>query len=308
MGKPRSKKTTKKASSRRRVAGGGANVRRGKASASETGERKARPARPARKRAPRGKPTDKEMGKERIQKVLSHFGVASRRGVEEMVAEGRISVNGKTIGTLPCFVDAAADEIRLDGHPLRLRHDPQSVYYLLNKPRGVVCTQQDPSGRPRAVDLVPAATGRVYCVGRLDKESTGLILLTNDGELTDYLTHPKHGVMKTYVAEVDGRVTGDQIEVLKSGMYLDGKKTQGARIKVLRRRVASTALEIKLTEGRNREIRRMLARLGNKVRRLKRTAIGPVTDRGLKIGSYRELCSREVSRLSSCGRAAEPKA
>ena len=256
------------------------------------------PARPRDKR-----PTDKEMGKQRIQKVLSRFGVASRRAIEQMVADGLVSVNGRTVRKLPCFVDPQADLIRLDGRTLNLGPDRQKVYYLLNKPRGVVCTQVDPSGRPRAVDIVPHPAGRIYCVGRLDKESTGLIILTNDGELTEYLTHPSHGVMKTYAVEVDGLVTGDQIEKLRKGVYIDGKRTGGVWIKVLRRRVKTTSLEIRLTEGRNREIRRMLARLGNKVRRLKRIAIGPVTDRGLKIGNYRILTQRDVARLRTCGRA-----
>lgn len=254
------------------------------------------------KRSAGGRPTDKEMGKQRIQKVLGRFGVASRRAVEEMVAEGRISVNGRKIGKLPCFIDPDVDEIRVDGQMLRLGPDRRKVYYLLNKPRGVVCTQVDPAGRPRVVDLVPHPSGRVYCVGRLDKETTGLIIVTNDGELTEYLTHPRHGVMKTYVVEVEGRVTGDQITKLRKGVHIDGKQTRGVWIKVLRRRVSTTSLEIRLTEGRNREIRRMLARLGNKVRRLKRTAIGPLTDRGVKIGNYRVLTPREVTRLRTCGR------
>ena len=329
----RQKKTSKKPTSRRGTAAKGKGVRRAKAASSRRGAGKARPPAqrakprtdskltdkeiderlagksPTRRAKPRagGKPSDKEMGKQRIQKVLGRFGIASRRAVEEMVVEGRISVNGRVIGTLPCFVDPAVDEIRLDGRTLRIGAETHSVYYLLNKPRGVVCTQSDPAGRPRAVDLAPPDAGRVYCVGRLDVESTGLIILTNDGELTEYLTHPRHGVMKTYVVEVEGRVEGEQIETLKKGMYIDGKRTQGAWVKVLRRHPKTPSLEIRLTEGRNREIRRLLARLGNKVRRLKRTAIGPLTDRGLKIGNVRLLRHSEVRRLRTCGRPVERK-
>jgi len=302
MSAQRRGKTPKKPAGGRKGAAPGPKPRRAKAAGPRrTG---ARPTSSRRTKKPTAEhPTDKEMGKQRIQKVLASFGFASRRAVEEMVAEGRISVNGRKVAKLPCFVDPQVDDIRIDGSTLRLGHDRRRVYYLLNKPRGVLCTQVDPSGRPRAVDLVPQAPGRIYCVGRLDKESTGLLILTNDGELTEYLTHPSHGVMKTYVVEVDGRVTGDQIDRLKKGLYIDGKRTRGPRIKVLRRRPKTTSLEVGLTEGRNREIRRMLARLGNKVRRLKRTAIGPVTDRGLKIGSHRELTPREVARLRTCGRA-----
>ena len=300
---PKTPKTPKTSPARRKGAPPDKGPRRGKAAPPRRQRPRSHAAAPAQApQAPDGSPTDREMGKQRIQKVLSRYGVASRRAIEEMVAEGRISLNGRRVDRLPCFVDPEIDEIRLDGQTLRLAPDRRKVYYLLNKPRGVVCTQADPAGRHRAVDLVPHPAGRIYCVGRLDKESTGLIILTNDGQLTEYLTHPKHGVMKTYVVDADGSVTGDQIEKLRKGVHIDGKRTQGVWIKVLRRRIKTTSLEIRLTEGRNREIRRMLARLGNKVRRLKRTAIGPLTDHGLKTGNYRVLTPREVARLRTCGR------
>jgi len=239
----------------------------------------------------------------RIQKLLSAAGVASRRGVEQLVLEGRITVNGKPVSEIPCFVDADADRICVDGRRVRTRDERRKVYFLLNKPRGVVCTQSDPQGRPKAVDLVPPVGRRVYCVGRLDVASSGLILLTNDGELTQYLTHPRHGVAKTYEVQVDGRLTGEQIARLKRGVYLDGRRLAPAAIKVLRKAPERSLLEITLTEGRNREIRRILARLGHKVRRLKRTAIGPVRQRGLKPGSFRELTARELTQLRRCGAA-----
>jgi len=245
------------------------------------------------------------MSKLRIQKFLAEAGVASRRAAEEMVLQGRVAVNGVRVEALPCFVDPARDRVRVDGKVVRPAPAARS-YFLLNKPRGVVCTQRDPSGRPRAVDLVPQGKGRLYCAGRLDVDSTGLVLLTNDGELTEYLTHPRHGVVKTYVVEIDGRITGDRIEKLKAGTYLDGKRTQGARVKVLRRGQARSLLEIRLTEGRNREVRRILARLGYKVRRLKRVAIGPITDRGLKVGHFRPLLGQEVRRLAHCGEKRKP--
>lgn len=241
------------------------------------------------------------MARMRIQKALSQAGAASRRAVEQMVLEGRVSVNGEQVRELPCFVDLAADEVRLDGTRVRAPSS-RKVYFLLNKPRGVACTQHDPQGRPRAVDLIPPIGERVYCVGRLDIESTGLILLTNDGELTQHLTHPSSGVVKRYVAEVDGRPTAEAIAALKAGTYLDGRRTRPAVVKVLRRSNKRSLLEIGLSEGRNREIRRVLARLGHRVRRLKRVAIGPVTDKGLKVGGYRRLRAAEVAALRRCGR------
>ncbi|MFP4054661.1 MAG: pseudouridine synthase [Phycisphaerae bacterium] len=242
------------------------------------------------------------MGKLRIQKYLAEAGVASRRAAEEMVTEGRVEVNGKILVDLPIFVAPDADEVIVDGKPVRPSDAKAGrMYFLLNKPRGVVCTQSDPQGRPRAVDLIPSLPSRVYCVGRLDLDSTGLIVLTNDGDLTEYLTHPRHQVTKTYVVEIPSRVEGDAINVIKKGIYLDGKKTQRSAVKVLKRDRNRTLMEIRLTEGRNREIRRMLARVGYKVRRLHRKAIGPITDRGVKIGNYRPLRPAEVEALRSAG-------
>jgi 23S rRNA pseudouridine2605 synthase len=245
------------------------------------------------------------MSKARISKVLAGAGVASRRAIEEMVLEGRITVNGEFVAKLPCFVDLQEDEIRVDGRPVR-RKAAQLQYFLINKPRGVVCTQRDPAGRPRAVDLLPKTPERLFPVGRLDVETTGLLILTNDGDLTEYLTHPSHGVEKTYVAEVEGRMTPGSIEALKKGVYLDGRRTQRARVKVLRRSAERSLVEITICEGRNREVRRLLARLGHKVRRLKRTGLGPLTDRGLKIGSCRVIRPKEVKQLRECGRASSP--
>jgi 23S rRNA pseudouridine2605 synthase len=242
------------------------------------------------------------MSKLRLQKYLAEAGVASRRAAEEMILEGRVEVNGKILVDLPIFVDPGADEVVVDGKSIRPSDAKAGrMYFLLNKPRGVVCTQSDPQGRPRAIDLIPSLPSRVYCVGRLDLDSTGLIVLTNDGDLTEYLTHPRHQVTKTYVVEIPSRVEGEAISVIKKGIYLDGKKTQRSAVKVLKRDRNRTLMEIRLTEGRNREIRRMLARAGYKVRRLHRKAIGPITDRGVKIGNYRPLRPAEVEALRSAG-------
>ena len=239
------------------------------------------------------------MTQTRIQKVLAEAGVASRRAAEQMILDGRIDVNGKLVTELPCFV-TEEDRIRVDGQRLR-RTASKKVYYLLNKPRGVVCTQSDPQGRRRAADLIDAGGERIYCVGRLDVDSTGLLILTNDGEFTQLMTHPSHGVEKTYVVEIEGALAGEDIDKLKGGMYVAGHRTRGAKIKVLRRGATRSLLEIRLSEGRNRQVRRMLSSLGCKVRRLKRVAIGGLTDRGIKIGRYRMLKSGEVRGLRNAG-------
>ncbi len=244
------------------------------------------------------------MPKIRIQKVLSAAGVASRRAIEQMVRDGRITVNDRAITDLPCFVESD-DEICVDGG-LVSAAPGETVVFLLNKPKGVVCTQRDPAGRRRAVDLIPPIPQRVYCAGRLDADSTGLVVLTNDGELTNYLTHPRHGVTKTYVVEVDGRIGGDAVQRLKSGVWLDGTK-RSAWVKVLRRSSTRSVLQVRICEGRNRQVRRVLSRLGYRARRLKRTAIGPLTDRGLKVGTFRQLTAGEIAKLRRAGAGEEDK-
>jgi 23S rRNA pseudouridine2605 synthase len=241
------------------------------------------------------------MAKERIQKFLSAAGAASRREAEQMILDGRVQVNGKLVVDLPFFVDEEVDQVRVDGRAIRRRR--RTVHFLLNKPRGVVCTQSDPQGRPRAVDLVGPLAGRLHTVGRLDVESTGIILLTNDGALTQYLTHPRYGVTKTYVAEIDSRLTNEELRRLREGGYQDGRRTSGAAVKVLKSGPAWSVIEVTLTEGPNREVRRVLAKLGHKVKKLKRIAIGPITDRGVKIGNFRALSSQEVQQLRGAGRA-----
>ena len=232
----------------------------------------------------------------RIQKYLASVGVASRRGVEEIIEQGGVEVNGKVITKLPCFVIPEKDEIVVEGSKIR-RKRGNFVYYLVNKPKGVICTSNDPEGRISIIDMIPPSNQRVYCVGRLDADSTGLVLLTNDGEMTNRLTHPRYGVEKTYLVNVTGRVEGSDIQKILAGQYNDGKRTRPAGIKIIRRNQNSTLLEIKLREGKNREIRRLIARRGYKVRRLRRVAIGPLTDRGLKAGNYRPIDNDELSRL-----------
>ncbi|MBN1844572.1 MAG: rRNA pseudouridine synthase [Sedimentisphaerales bacterium] len=236
---------------------------------------------------------------ERLQKVMAQAGVASRRHCEEMIREGLVSVNGKVCTELPILVDTARDRIRVAGR--RLHVEPK-VYFLLHKPKKVVCTNYDPQGRRRAVDLLTGVKQRVYPVGRLDTDSRGLLILTNDGELTEQLTHPRHGVVKTYVAEISGLITAEQVDQLKKGMYFESGKATAERVKILRRGPKRSLLEIALREGRNRQIRRMLSRLGHPVQELTRVRIGPLTLRGLGPGKFRPLQPKEVQRLRLAGK------
>ncbi len=225
-------------------------------------------------------------GGERLQKVLAQRGYGSRRVCEEMIADGRVAVNGE-IAVLGRRVDVDVDVVTLDGKPLSVR--PGRVYYLLNKPVGVVTTASDPQGRPTVVDIVPGEP-RVFPVGRLDRDTEGLLLLTNDGELTLRLTHPRYGVEKEYLAEVDGgEVRAGTLRRLRDGVELDDGMTAPARVSQPDRGV----LRLAIHEGRNRQIRRMCEAVGHPVRRLVRVRIGPIADRRLGPGEWRELTSEE---------------
>ena len=234
----------------------------------------------------------------RIQKLLSEAGIASRRAIEQMILDGRLTVNGQLVAQLPCFVDPDKDDIVLDGKAVAKRAAPK-VYLLLNKPRGVICTPGDPQGRPSVFDMLPPARQRVYCFGQLDHDSAGLVLLTNDGDLTQKLTHARDGLERRYVIEVDGRLMEPAINAIKSGTYLDGRRTRPARIKVLQRSPERSMLELDLVETVNREPRRVLAKVGHKVRRLKRIGLGPLSDEGIKIGRFRKLAPHEVRALQT---------
>jgi len=239
------------------------------------------------------------MAKVRIQKLLSESGVASRRAVEDMILNGRVTVNGELVTSLPCFVDPREDEIRVDNRPVRKR-PAEPLYFLLNKPKGVVSTQSDERGRPRAVDLLPiGGDQRVYSVGGLDAETTGLVLLTNDGELTQMLTHPRHGVARKYVAEIDGQLTPEQIAELKQGVRIEGQRQAGLNVRVELSSPVRSFVELELTSPRHVDIRRSLDQLGHPVKRLKRVTIGPLSDKGLKVGHHRPLTPREVEQLKA---------
>jgi len=231
---------------------------------------------------------------ERIQKVLARAGVASRRAIEEMVVRGRIRVNGKRV-ELGRRIDPSKDVVEVDGSRVPLSSD--LVYYLMNKPVGVVTTASDEAGRETVIDLLDDVDTRVYPVGRLDLDSGGALLLTNDGDLALRLTHPRYGVHKTYLAEVEGSVKDRTVRQIARGVELDDGVTAPTRARLVERTPGGTLIEISLAEGRNRQIRRMLEAVGHPVRRLVRTAIGPLMLGRLKPATYRRLKPDEVREL-----------
>ncbi len=238
---------------------------------------------------------------ERLQKVLAAAGLGSRRHCEQLILAGRVEVDGKVVTELGTRVESGREQIRVDGARLPR---PRRVYYALNKPPGVVCTNRDPSGRPRAIDLVPAQRERLFTVGRLDLHSEGLILLTNDGELANLLTHPRYAVGKTYRVLVAGHPGREVTGRLRRGVRLAEGLAKVASVQIKKPYKQSTLLEIVLNEGRNREIRRVLARVGHKVLRLTRIAIGPLRLGDLAPGEYRRLGRREVDALRRAARGA----
>jgi 23S rRNA pseudouridine2605 synthase len=231
----------------------------------------------------------------RLQRALASAGYGSRRQCEELIIEGRVLVDGKIVTELGVTVQPSAQKIYVDGTPLKPR---RLVYYALNKPTGVVTTNVDPEGRPRVIDLIPPDE-RVFPVGRLDRSSEGLILLTNDGDLAQRLAHPSYEVSKVYRVTVAGRMEAETLRKMERGIYIaEGQvKVEGA--KILRTRGRATELEITLKEGKNREIRRILARLGHKVQQLKRIAIGPLRLGEMPTGAYRKLSFEELKKLKT---------
>ncbi|HPP52760.1 MAG TPA: pseudouridine synthase [Thermoguttaceae bacterium] len=230
----------------------------------------------------------------RLQKVLASAGLGSRRQCEELILAGRVEVDGQVAAELGVRVDPLRQEIRVDGERIRLH---RLAYYAVNKPSGVVCTHRDPSGRRRVIDLVPTEGERLFPVGRLDLHSEGLILLTNDGELANRLTHPRYGVEKTYRVQVAGQPTTEVLAKLQQGVWSSEGKLKAERIKVLGKHKQSTFLEMVLAEGRNRQIRRMLARVGHKVLQLTRLSVGPIRLGKLKPGQSRPLTAEEIEAL-----------
>ncbi|MGI9471825.1 MAG: pseudouridine synthase [Rubripirellula sp.] len=230
---------------------------------------------------------------QRLQRYLASAGFGSRRQCEELIEAGRVDVDGTTITKLGATVDSKTQKVRVDGVLLKKQ---KLVYYAVNKPVGVVTTNRDPMGRPRVVDLVPPDE-RVFPVGRLDRSSEGLILLTNDGDLAQKLTHPKFGVRKVYRVTVAGKVDTETMRQMRKGIYIAEGFVRVEGAKLLKSRSRSTEMEIVLREGKNREIRRILARLGHKVQQLRRIAVGPLRLGDVPPGAYRVVSSQEVEKL-----------
>jgi 23S rRNA pseudouridine2605 synthase len=234
---------------------------------------------------------------ERLQKILSQAGVASRRASEQLMLDGRVTVNGVTVMELGTKAEPGKDDIRVDGR--RVKIVEQHRYLLLNKPRGYVTTRSDPQRRPTVMDLLRGVREYVYPVGRLDYESEGLLLLTNDGDLAARLTHPSHEVARVYEARVLGVPDAHDLDRLSRGLVIAGRRTAPAEVRLLPVGRGGTEATLVLTihEGRNRQVRDMCDAIGHPVEHLKRVAIGPIRDAKLRLGHWRELNEKEVERL-----------
>jgi 23S rRNA pseudouridine2605 synthase len=237
-----------------------------------------------------------ELTMERLQKILSQAGVASRRASEKLMTEGRVTVNGATVLELGTKADASRDDIRVDGR--RIKMPQRHIYLLVNKPSGYVTTRSDPQKRRTVIDLLKGVREYVYPVGRLDYDSEGLLILTNDGDLAARLTHPRHGVPRVYEATVLGEPDEHDVQRLAKGVTIDGQRTGPAAVAS----IGPGRLRITVREGRNRQVRKMCDAIGHPVTQLRRVAIGPVRDAKLKLGAWRALTDREVERLRAAAK------
>ncbi len=232
---------------------------------------------------------------ERLQKIISRAGICSRRRAEELIRRGLVSVNGSVVSRLGAKADPERDEIRVEGKLVFQESAP--IYILLHKPEGYITSTSDPEGRPTVMDLLGKQKGRVYPVGRLDWDSSGILLLTNDGELAQQLTHPSYQVQKTYEVKVKGWPDESALELLRSGVRIAGRKTAPAQVLPLPRKGKHPWLRISLIEGRNRQVRRMCEAVGHPAIKLKRTAVGPLRLGDLPAGRFRHLDEAEVAML-----------
>jgi 23S rRNA pseudouridine2605 synthase len=240
--------------------------------------------------------------RERVQKVLARAGYGSRRACEALIVGGRVTMDGAVV-VLGDRVDPTRAVLTVDGVPVAAR--PDLVHYLLNKPVGIITTAEDPQGRPTVVELVPPVP-RVFPVGRLDADTEGLLLLTNDGDLALRLTHPRYGVEKTYLAEVEGVPAPATLRRLREGVDLEDGRTRPARATLVQAGDGTSALELTIHEGRNRQVRRMCEAVGHPVRRLVRTRIGPLVDPRLAPGAWRALSAAEIRGLNEAASPADP--
>ncbi len=233
----------------------------------------------------------------RLQKMLADCGVDSRRKCEELIRRGNVKVNGK-VAVIGDKVDPYSDKVYVKGKRVTAAAKPKYRYIMLNKPRGYVTTMNDERGRKCIKELIEDIEERVYPIGRLDKDSEGMLLLTNDGDFANHIMHPKKHINKVYRVTVRPAITEEMVEKLQTGIVLDGRKTAPAQVRVVTKQEGRVVLEIVIREGRNRQIRRMCESLGLEVARLKRIAVGTVKLGGLKQGMYRDLSADEVKRLS----------
>ena len=230
----------------------------------------------------------------RLQVLLARCGLGSRRACEDFITTGRVSIDGEVVTQLGAKVDVSTQKVEVDGESIR---PDRAVCYMLNKPKGMLCTNSDPSGRARVVDLFPTSAGRLFPIGRLDENSVGLLLVTNDGDLGHQLAHPKFKVPKIYEVQVAGRPTREIMLQLRQGMYFSDGRFKVDNAKITGTRGKSTILEVTLSEGRNREIRRLFSRVGHKVMKLERVAFGPLRLRGVTVGKFRQLSREEMKLL-----------
>lgn len=230
----------------------------------------------------------------RINKFLAAAGVASRRECDKLVADGKVKVNGKT-AALGLEVNEG-DEVFVENRRVTIQ---KNEYYILNKPKGYICSVSDDKGRKTVMDLMPANVGRIYPVGRLDYDSEGLLILTTDGGLAQKLTHPSNEIPKTYLVKIEGTLTEAALNPIRSGIEIDGYMTKKCKAHIVETNKAYTKIHITITEGKNREVRKMFAAIGKEVQLLKRIKVGDLTLRGIDRGAYRKLTSQEVAYLNS---------
>ncbi len=244
----------------------------------------------------------------RLNKLLAEHGLASRRKADEIILEGHVSVDGVQVFELGLKVNPSLQRVELKGERLEPKDMERKQYYLLNKPIGVVCTNERREAKPKAIDLInDRAKGRIYTVGRLDEESKGLIILTNDGEFANRVMHPRYGVLKTYMVKLRGKITDEGVQKVREGVYLAEGKMGQSRVLIKRRTRDTSQLEITLREGKNREIRRVFHSVGYKVMELRRVSIGNVNDRKLRVGFWRFLTPAEVQGLIQISQGEEPE-
>lgn len=235
----------------------------------------------------------------RINKYIASCGVASRRKAEEIILEKRVKVNGKVVEELSFNIDEKNDLVEIDNITIGINEN--YIYIVLNKPEGYITTVKDQFDRPSVLDLVSDIKERIYPIGRLDYETSGLLILTNDGDLTYKLTHPKHEVAKTYIARVKGIPSSEKMKQFEEGLYIEDYKTAPAKIRIIDKNEEKnySICEIKIHEGRNRQVRKMCKSIGHPVQRLKRSAMGKITLKGTEIGKYRHLTSEEIDYLKA---------